>query len=701
MSLLTELKRRNVFRVGAAYLVLSWLLLQIGDVLFGMLDVPDWAGRLLIGLLAIGFIPAVVFAWVYELTPEGIKRESEIDRETSITPQTGRRLNWVIIVMMAFALGIYGFDRFTRQAEPDRSYESVAVLPFVDLSPEGDQEYFSDGIAEELLNVLARQPGLRVAARTSSFAFKGQNLPVTDIGEALDVAAILEGSVRRAGNQLRVSAQLVEVESGFQLWSDVYDRELRDIFTVQDEIAGAIVEAMTAALVGNSSPETAAGSNEVDLEAYQAFLEGRFLAEQRTSTSLPMSVKAFEQAIALAPDYAPAYAGLANTYTLMEQSPTSYGQLSRREVIQLGRPLVERAMALDPGLAEAHVVNGLLLELAFEQQAAVDAFTRAIELNPNLALAHRRLGVGLNRLGRVSEGSAAKRRALELDPMSPVTVQNWIVQLGFLGRAEEGREVAERIVRLRPNDSRALGALTTYYRFTAQFDLAHATLKKAEALDPENTSDRASLFYAYLDLGLFGLARDYADSSIQRSLLALAEGRCADAVSTFDGADLSKERLLQAWKAKVQQWCGSAAAAAENMDAAATWALAQPARLGIPRLDLGVEIVWNLRERGEQEEARSRLVFVEAVVRERREAGLGNVQQDYAEARLAVLTGDVPVALDLVEKLADRRAIDVPFMQDPVFRELQDEPRFRAAVERLEQYRTRQRQAILAQLGQE
>jgi len=258
-----ELKRRNVIRTSLAYLVLSWVLLQIGDVLFDALHLDDKALTVMLALLALGFIPVVLFSWIYELTPEGVKRESEVDRSHSITPQTGQRLNIVIIVLLVVALALFTWDRFrsgegtrssTNQAsfhdasdravDSEAAQRSIAVLPFADMSANGDQAYFADGISEELLNVLAQVDGLKVAARTSSFKFRGVEHDIAEIGRALNVNTVLEGSVRKAGDKVRITAQLIDVKGGFHLWSESYDRKLDNIFAVQDEIATSIVDAL-------------------------------------------------------------------------------------------------------------------------------------------------------------------------------------------------------------------------------------------------------------------------------------------------------------------------------------------------------------------------------------------------------------------------------------------------------------------------
>ena len=263
MGLFDELKRRNVFRVGIAYLVLGWVVLQAADVIFPILQFPDWTISFVAVLAILGFPLALFFAWAFELTPEGLKRDHEVDRSESIAHVTGRKLDFAIIGLLVVALGFVVWDSYLSEPgevvvteTPAETVEttpvedaptataSIAVLPFVNMSADKDQEYFSDGISEELLNLLARVPGLKVAGRTSSFAFRGKDTDLREIGAALNVSTLLEGSVRKSGNTLRITAQLINVADGFHLWSDSYDRELTDVFAIQDEISAAIVQAL-------------------------------------------------------------------------------------------------------------------------------------------------------------------------------------------------------------------------------------------------------------------------------------------------------------------------------------------------------------------------------------------------------------------------------------------------------------------------
>src|SRR3982750_3673358 len=299
-SFLQELKRRNVIRMAGLYLVGAWLLVQVASTLFPAFGVPDWAVRALVIVLALGFLPALVFSWVFELTPDGLKRDAEVPAEHSIAPQTARRMDRIIIAVLALALVYFALDKYVLAPRLERlsaptpapgtgaakgvatvaadsrsnNDNSIAVLPFVDMSQAKDQEYFSDGLSEELLNQLAQVPQLRVIARTSSFSFKDKEIDVATIARTLNVANVLEGSVRKSANTLRITAQLIRASDSSHLWSQTYDRDLTDVFKVQDEIAGKVVAALKVTLLPTQELPKAQRTN--NPEAYQQYLQGRY-----------------------------------------------------------------------------------------------------------------------------------------------------------------------------------------------------------------------------------------------------------------------------------------------------------------------------------------------------------------------------------------------------------------------------------------
>jgi len=327
VSIFTELKRRDVVKVAMFYAIGSWLLLQIGDVLFGFLDLPQWSGKLLIALLALGFVPALVFSWIYELTPEGIRKESEIEPGRSMSGSTGSRLNLATMILLVLGVGLLAYQQMTRRPTPAtqptdaaqsagsstalESDRTIAVLPFVNMSSDPEQEFFSDGITEELLNTLVKVPGLLVTARTSTFSYKGRQADVRSIGKALSVGHILEGSVRKAGQQLRITAQLIRVSDGFHLWSKTYDRKLENIFAIQEQIATAIAEALKTPLGLRAGKLI--HSRMQNMAAYEKYLRARRLLRQR-GESLETATHLLEDIVKAEPGYAPGWALLIGLF---------------------------------------------------------------------------------------------------------------------------------------------------------------------------------------------------------------------------------------------------------------------------------------------------------------------------------------------------------------------------------------------------
>ena len=413
--------------------------------------------------------PYTTFEHNSELTREGLKKEKDVDRSQSITHVIGRKLDFVIIGLLTVALGYFAYDKFvldlSRDAElvqsttkavieqaaesgkEETADKSIAVLAFADLSPEGDQEYFCDGISEELLNVLARIPGLRVSARTSSFQFKGENRDIVDIGKQLNVAMVLEGSVRKAGPQLRITAQLVDASSGFHLWSGTYDRELDDIFAVQDEISAAIVTALKehVGLQLEATPRVTAAAN---TEAHDAYLRGRYLA-QSGGTKVEGAVREFEKALALDPDYALAHAELAiaNLHLRPGQGGSS---LTYAEAIARAAPHAERAMALDPTLAEAHAATGYLLRIQGNFEESLTHFKQAIQINPNYSIVYTMMSHAFGNLGRYKENFAMTETALRLNPLSFAANGNYLLRLAWRNRLAEADRQIEKLASIVP-----------------------------------------------------------------------------------------------------------------------------------------------------------------------------------------------------------------------------------------------------------
>ena len=457
MSFVAELKRRNVVRMAGLYLVGAWLIVQVSSTVLPMFAAPGWVPRSIVIALVIGFLPALVFAWVFELTPAGIKRDAEVPPEQSIAPQTAQRMNRIILALLLLALVYFALDKFVlaprraageavvatpsiqRTAPAAASDKSIAVLPFVDMSQAQDQEYFSDGIAEELLNRLAQVAELRVAARTSAFRFKGKNLDMADIGRQLKVAYLLEGSVRKEGKRLRITAQLIDSKSGFHLWSETFERDAADVFKVQDEISTAIATALEARIGGGSAP--ARPVQRVDPQAYDDYLQGRALVAKRVGDSTQRAVEAFDRAIAKDPSYSAAHSGRAFALTI-----GSYWAdwLPRERAFAEAGKSISEALRLDPDNAEAVMVRGIIGLTSLRIKAGKADMDRALALAPGSVDVMNFYGDMQQFIGDARGAEAMKRKAMALDPLAFIHPINLAQSLVSQGRMDEALEFAQR-----------------------------------------------------------------------------------------------------------------------------------------------------------------------------------------------------------------------------------------------------------------
>jgi TolB-like protein/Tfp pilus assembly protein PilF len=417
-----ELKRRNVYKVAVAYAVVAWLLLQAASIFFPAFDAPPWVMKIFIIVIIFGFPVALIFSWAFEITPEGIKLESEIAPNKSIARRTGRKIVAVTIALGVVAAGLFVYQLVRskstvtpRQSEAATAApnKSIAVLPFDNLSRDPDNAYFCEGVQDEILTRLAKVADLKVISRTSTQHFKStpDNLP--QIAKQLGVAHILEGSVQKANDQVRVNVQLINALTDAHLWAETYDRKLTDIFAVESEIAKTVAETLQAKLTG-SEKSSIAKVPTANPEAYELYLKGKFFLAKRSGADLRKAIEYFDQAITKDPNYALAYVGLADSYLLL---PT-YGSVSPRDSLPPAKVALKKALELDDSLAEAHASFGLLANLELDLKHAVEEVQRAIELKPNYATAHHWLALGFMILGRFDPAISEAKRAIELDPLS-------------------------------------------------------------------------------------------------------------------------------------------------------------------------------------------------------------------------------------------------------------------------------------------
>jgi len=466
-SFVAELSRRNVFRAGALYAGAIWALAQGIAQLGPSFGMPEWGTRWFVIAAVIGFPFWIAFAWFYEFTPEGLKRESEIETHESITHHTGRKLDFAIIGVLAIAVVLLVTDRFVlhhgvnEEVPIPITEHSIAVLPFVDMSSSKDQEYFSDGISEELLNLLAKIPQLHVAARTSSFSFKGKNAPVPEIARTLLVAHVLEGSVRKSGDQVRITAQLIRAVDGYHVWSETWDRKLDDIFKIQDEIAGEVVKELRLTLLG-ATPKARA----TDPKAYALELQARQLARQGTSRSIDEAIAARRQALAIDPGYVDAWSGIAGLY----MSQANKGLKPIDESFALARAAVNSALEIDANDVGALLMLGrIATDYDNDSATAARHIERALALEPgNIAAISIASGLEQN-LGRLEQAARLDQYAVARDPLNPKTHGSLAYDYARLGRLDEAISSYRIALRLSPG------------RVGTAYNVGELLLRKGEA----------------------------------------------------------------------------------------------------------------------------------------------------------------------------------------------------------------------------
>jgi TolB-like protein/Tfp pilus assembly protein PilF len=538
-SVWRELKRRNVIRVTLLYAVTGWLLLQVADILFGLLDVPGWSMRLVLGLLLLGLPLVAIFSWVFEMTPEGLKRESQVDRSRSVTPQTGRKIDRLIIAGLITVVIVLLADRMVfmpgsgDQAQPGEQasteavpgddiqesqggerQKSIAVLPFVNMSGDEENEYFSDGLTEELLNLLAKVDDLRVSSRTSSFAFKGKDTSLPSVAQELNVDNILEGSVRKSGTTVRITAQLIDVETDSHLWSETFDRDLDDIFAIQDEIAQAVVAALKVRLLEPGGGSLQA-SRETTTDAYLLYLRARHTYELARDSHdddlVNRAIEQFRSVLEIDPDYALAYAGLADAYGYQ----SIRGSLSMQEGYERSREMAEKALAINPDLVEALLaIADIQLEYDWNMEAAEQSYRRALEIRPSDAEGLRTYGYFLVSDGRFQQAIEHYRRALEVDPMQVRAYFGLAMALIFSGRFEDLSELTEKLASHRDEQF-----MKRWNRNIELSTLRHkglyAELIEVLPENPESLGDLQDAAVAYYHTGNEQRAREYLDQMIE------------------------------------------------------------------------------------------------------------------------------------------------------------------------------------------
>ena len=567
MSFFNELKRRNVFKVAIAYVVVTWLVLQVADVMIDNIGAPDWLFSSILLVLGIGFPVALVFAWAFELTPEGIKRENEVDRSRSIAPKTGSKIDRAIIAVLTLALGYFAWQHFSVRPDPAGdpatgaavsgpdtkasaespsplpNDKSIAVLPFENRSQREEDEYFSSGIHDDLLTQLAQINSLRVISRTSVAQFKDTTLAIRDIAKVLGVATILEGGVQRAGNQVRINMQLIDAATDTHLWAQTYDRELtaNNIFAIQSEIAGAVTNAMRVTLTPDEQQRISGVPTE-NMAALDLYFKGRIEMDRRTLPGLESARLRFEEARRLDPGFALAWASEAQAILLLSDSWGSYGEIPREDATALARPLVEEAYRLAPNDAQVLAVYGFLEQDQRNIDLALDYYRRSLLINPSSGEVLNWLSIAQMQRGLRRESLATKARMVEADPMSLVVL--FSTSVAFVNTPyDDGTRVEKLLDRLEGLDkSYGLAARAQVFRERGRIVEAVRHYYGVLELDPGRSAPRSSLGRILRSLGLVEEAllvdprMDEFEAAWSRSdgeeVIRLARARHADSPSS-------------------------------------------------------------------------------------------------------------------------------------------------------------------------
>ena len=581
-SFLEKLKRRNVGRVAILYIVVCYVILEPFEMFFHLLELPAWTGRTVVFLMVLGFPAALLFAWVYEITPEGIKPSVEGDPTQSIARRTGRKLDRAIIAVLAVALTYFVFDKFwlskhamaqpkvlapheiAARAPAAASTEapateaafappahSIAVLPFVNMSGDTTQDYFSDGISEEILNSLSRLNALQVAARTSSFSFKGQNIDITNIAHKLNVGTILEGSVRRTSNTVRITAQLINAVSGFHMWSQTYDRKLTDILKVQADVASAVAEQLKIRLTSTETLELGGTQNSA---AYEAYLHGaQLLANWDTGeVDLRAAQVALDQAIALDPKYALAYVKQSQVLTAIAVFIGTPDEIA--DVREHALRAAKRAVELAPELGEAHLaLAGVLAYVRLDFASALPEFELAMTLSPGSANVQRRYAGFAGHLGRFQSAIFAGRRAVALDPQNVNSHITLGQVLTFARRYDEALLAYRAAALVSPNSVYVKEVTSWTLLASGQFEQARRTCDSMPPGTPPDSQVHC-LVLAYHGLGRQQDAErelhryealQKNEPSTQLAGVYAQLGNKADALRTLERAERLRESGLQ------------------------------------------------------------------------------------------------------------------------------------------------------------
>jgi TolB-like protein/tetratricopeptide (TPR) repeat protein len=702
-SLFNELKRRNVVRVGVAYAIVAWLLIQLAGALEPALLLPDWVDRVVTVFLLIGFPVVLIFAWAFELTPEGLKLTRDVDPDESITPKTGKKLEHTTIALLALlVLFLVGREFFPTSQEGSQNTASmdgpasIAVLPFEDYSEDMDQDFFSKGISEEILNLLAKTNALRVAARTSSFAFGGSDVDIREIGNKLDVETVLEGSIRKSGPNIRVTAQLINVDDGYHLWSETYDRNYTDIFRIQDEIATEILTALKVHLLGEEVATHRAAETTVNMDAYSTYLIGKERLGLRTQEDIQAAHDLFAEALEIDPEFAPAHVQLAHADLLLERYEFGGDGNSDPEHDAEIREHLEIAMRLAPNLPEALGVNGYYQLRRNHYEEAEKLFNQALQLNPNYALAYLWRSETAYEQARYLDMLADKEKAYALDPMSLQVSADLAFDYRSFWRPKDAERVIDRMFALHPDHPLAYDAALQNMHAHGRLGEALLTVEQALDVHPNNKNLRdwrawlllqlemyddalavdipESNFYTYLNQGEFEQAKSILDAQLAEDSTTYWNSFGLDYLSAVGNAadDLMYNQYLDGFLAYLER---------DNVQ----WS---------DRCD--TRLIYHLREAGRTDNTVGMMQKCNEVYEERLKVNYVCPCSFYGVVQYTILDGRLDDAVQRADQWLSNGDSSSWVAFDPVFMELQDRPEYPDLIARNAEQLERQRQIYLS-----
>jgi len=706
-AVLTELNRRKVLRTVGAYAVAVFVVLQLMDAAVEPLRLPDWLPTLVVIALILGFPLVFILAWQFEITPEGVKKTSTAGLLT--VAQNTLLFGMMMVGMLGLGYGFYGYysnvfvlstpngttPPVTQQRDFVAPENSIAVLPFADMSADSSQAYFTDGIAEEILNVLAKVKGLHVAARTSSFAFRELNKDVREIGRLLNVRTILEGSIRKSGDKIRMTAQLINVEDGYHIWSETYERKLEDVFVIQDEIASAIATALVDSFTGLEQKPL---SRSQDLAAFEAYRTGRLHWWRRSPGELQKAITLFAKSLEHDPLYAPAYAAIADSWLLL----SSYGNLTNMKATERAMPMIEKALEIDPESAEAFAALGLARWQIGQLDAGESAFRQAIKLNNNYVPAYLWLGGLLAELGRLPEENQILQQAMEIDPLNELLAINFAGNLSRRGDDKAGIELLEELIALRPDSATLLRTISGHVMKSGDLVAAWRYANQSYQLEPESPVIIETLANAWESMGamdeaerllLDGLEIASENSSLKMTyfFLLLRQGRLEKAERMVYEQFGDKPEELPAQLQKYYYFQKSMISlAAGDKDTAR--GLIEQVFQDNPETGWKGELVYFMtlssalqREAGNVELAEQRLTSAERAVRRARINGVDDASIYYTESSIHALRGESGAALDSLQSAYDRGFRKIWMLKEDLRLEsLHQEPQFAAIKQQIE-----------------